>query len=120
MSDVLIKDFPALTDGQVNDDTKLIPLGIASTGKLYSGTIAQLKLALATQKEKYTATGSEGRVITIGALAGKQILMVAREGSVIYEVDSSPDSLEFVWDSTSITTGVDINAGERFLIIYKS
>lgn len=117
---VKINAFPTLTDGQVDDNTKLVGLGIASTGKMYSGTVEQLKKIFSTQKFKYVATGSEGTTLTIATIAGKYILAIFREGMAMYEVSSSPDSTEFIWNSTTITLGLAANPGERFLILYKN
>ena len=119
MSDETIKDFTVLTDAQVNDDTKLIPFGTASTGKMGTGTTAQAKLIFSCQRAKYTATGTEGTTLTIAAIAGRTIIAIFREGALIYDVDSDPDSTEYIWDSTNITLGLAANPSERFLILYK-
>lgn len=120
MSDLLIKDFPTLTDPQVNDDTKLMPFGIGATGKMYRGTVAQAKKVFGTYKKKYVGLGSEGVTLTLSELAGKEILQVVREGQVLHEIDVSPDTAEFVWDTTDITLGLSVNIGERYLILYKN
>mgnify|MGYP001569443832 CR=1 FL=1 len=116
-----VNELTALTTAQVDDNTKLWPVGVASTGLLNSCTTAQMKLTFATQKVKYVATGAEGSTITIAALAGKEILLIMRESGPLFEVVSSPDPAEFVWDSTNITLGAAVGgAGERFLILYKN
>lgn len=121
MPDKLIKDLTALTDGQVNDDTKLIPIGNTTTGEAFKGTIAQLKLAMGrTFKTKYVATGAEGTTLTIPAIAGMYIISITREGQDLYEVSATPDTVEYIWDSTNITLGLATNAGERFGIQYRA
>ncbi len=122
MADSKINNLPVvLTDSQVNDSTRIFPLAHATSGIAGQATMGQVKKATSTQRKKYVASGSEGVTLTISELAAKEILMIAREGSVMYEVSSSPDSMEFVWDSTSITLGLAVQmAGERFLILYKN
>lgn len=116
-----VDQLTGLTDDQVAEDGRLVPIGDPSTGRLYKGTMTQLKKALSTQKHLYTATGSEGTTITIAALAAKNIIVIFREGSPLYETDSSPDEVEFVWDGTDVTLGSAVNyAGERFLFLYNN
>lgn len=116
-----IDQLTSASDAQVTLDTSLLAVGDPATGQLYKGTVAQAKLAFATQTTKYTATGSEGTTITIAGLLGKDIISIAREGSIMYEVASSPDSVEFIWNGTDITLGLAVQfAGERFLILYKN
>lgn len=115
-----IDQLTAASDTLVNDSTSLWAVGDPATGQLYKATRSQIAAAFgAVTPYKYTSTGSEGTTITIGALAGAVIKAIFREGSVLYEVDSSPDEVEFIWDSTDITLGQAVNyAGERFLILY--
>jgi hypothetical protein len=120
MSDKKISDLTALTHPEDNDDTKLMIMGVASTGLLVSCTVAQLKALFVVLTTKYVATGSEGTTLTIPALAARKIVSIAREGAIMYEVTSSPDSVEFIWDSTTITLGLALNPGERLLIIHKA
>lgn len=112
-----------LTDGQVADPTRLIPMADATTGIAGAGSIAQLLLLLAVQGINYIATGSEGTTITIPALATKTILMIGREGGIIHEViiPIVPDTGEFTFDSTNINLGLAVSgAGERFTILYRA
>jgi hypothetical protein len=118
-----ISELDPLTTVLANDDTRLLPIGDASTGRLYKITLSQAKEIFQTYFHKYTATGSEasgGTVITVGALLNKTILSIARESGMIFKVDSSPDPAEYTWDLTDITLGTATTAGERFLIQYKS
>lgn len=119
--DKKITGFAVPTDAQTANVNNLWVFGDPVTGLLYKPTADQVRKAFSAYKTKYTASGSEGDTITIAALSGKEILMIAREGQVIYEVSSSPDESEFVFDGTDITLGLDVNmAGERFLILYKT
>ena len=115
-----ITELDSLTQAQANDDTRLMALGDASTGRLYKITLAQAKTIFSTFVAKHTATGSEGTTLTIVALAGKDIISITREGGPLIEVDSSPDPAEFTWNGTNIVLGTATTAGERFLIQYKS
>lgn len=69
---------------------------------------------------KYTASGNEGRQITIPELLGKKIIFITRGNSTIYKTSSTPTSSEFVWDDTTIEVGADVNPGEPFLILYRN
>lgn len=116
-----INELTARTDADASNDNWLYPLCDPATGVSGKITVAQAKIVFATQKVKYVATGAEGTTITITALAGKEILSIAREGGTIYEVDSSPDTTEFTWDDTDIVLGLAVTgAGERFLIQYRT
>ncbi len=75
----------------------------------------------------YTATGSEASTLTIAALYGKKILVLVRETLNQFEVPSfdSNQSTEFLWENSSnpladIQLGTPVNAGERFLILYRN
>jgi hypothetical protein len=123
MANSKINGLTALTDPEVNDPTRLFPLADATSGIAGSATVAQLKALATVSKVKYVATGSEGTVITIGALAAKTILLVTREASILHEVISPtvPDTGEFTFDSTNINLGLAVTgAGERFTILYRS
>jgi|SRR6185437_12572461 len=82
-------------------------------------TSQQVKQIFGTQRYRYTATGTEGTSLTISDLSGRYVLAVYREGSINYDVVSSPDSVEYVWDGTTFTFGVALGAGERLLILYR-
>lgn len=121
MADKKIHQFAVPTDTQAKTHTYLWVMGDPVTGLLYKPTGAQVAKSFSTYKTKYSAVGNEGDTLTIAALANMEILMIAREGQVIYEVDSSPDTAEFIFDGTDITLGLDVQmAGERFLILYKN
>jgi hypothetical protein len=116
-----IDQLSALTDDQVAEDGRLLAVGDPSDGRLYKGTQAQLKKAYSTQTHKYIAVGDEGTTITIAALSGKNIVAILRESGPLFEVDSSPDSVEYTWDGTDIVLGTAISyAGERFLILFNN
>lgn len=121
MSDKLIKDFDTLTDPQVNDDSKLMPFGRASDGKLFQGTVAQAKKVFSSKKYRYVALGSEGTTLTIGTIAGMEILQISRNGQILDDnTGGSLDTTQFSWDNTNITLGLGVTmAGEKFLILYK-
>lgn len=121
MPDKKINELPTLTDIEINDSAKLFALGNGTSGQLFKITVAQAKTLFQLQKNKYTATGSEGSTLTIAALANKNILAILRESGPIYEVASSPNSSEFTWDGTDIVLGAAVGgAGERFLILYST
>lgn len=115
-----INALTALSDDQVADGTRLLAIADPTSGVAYQGTMAQVKAAVSPKKYKYTATGSEGTTLTIEALLNKTILIIIREGDVLFEADPelTPDSVEFAWNSTDITLGLSTNIGERYLIIY--
>lgn len=116
-----INQFATPSNADVADGNKLWPMGDPATGLLYQPTGSQLKAVMQTFKNKYTTTGAEGTTLTISAIANKEIIALYREGSVLYEVSSSPNSLEFIFDGTTITLGLGVTgAGERFLILYKT
>lgn len=103
----------------INNNSALLPLADPSTGKSFKMTMAQLKSVLsAILRVKYVATGSEGTILTISALAGKNILLVVREGSIMYDTVALPDSTEYIWDSTNFTLGQALRLGERLIILY--
>lgn len=112
--------FPVASDADAAVNTNLTVIGDPATGLLKQATVQQAKKAYGTFAHKYTATGSEGTVITIGLLLSKDIVAIFREGAALYEVDSAPDTVEFVWAGTDIELGLATNPGERFLILYKS
>lgn len=118
MADEKIIDWPALSDAQAEDDTRLVATGIVGTGKLYSGTIAQLKKVFQTRVKNYTGLGSEGSTLTLSELAGRRIVGIWREGTYMYPVVSAPDSVSYTFDTTSIVFGNAIGLGERFAIHY--
>jgi hypothetical protein len=121
MANKKINQLDTLTDEQVNDDDKLIPLAWDSTGVAHKVSIAQLKELFRVKRHIYTASGSEGDTLTISALEDKNILAILRESAPIYEVESSPISSEYTWDGTDIVLGAVVGgAGERFLILYNN
>jgi hypothetical protein len=70
--------------------------------------------------EQYTATGSEGKTLTIPAIQGKKIVFITRGSAIIYKVSNSPTSSEYTWDYIEVGLGADTTAGERFLILYRN
>lgn len=70
--------------------------------------------------EPYIATGLEGKILTIPILNGKYILHVIREGEPLHKVTNLPDSAEYTTNMVDIGLGVNANAGERFLILYRN
>jgi len=112
-----------VADATAANNMQLIPLADPGTGVSGKMTVAQAKAVFASYKVKYIATGSEGTVINIPSLVGKEIVLATRESGSLYEVTSSPDSAEFIFDNTTgdITLGVAIGSpGERFNFIYKT
>jgi hypothetical protein len=107
-----------LTDAQVVDDTRLLPICDPVSGISGSATMAQIKKAVGTLRLKYVATGSEGTVVTIAALNQMNVLLISREGNIMDDVVSGPDDVEYIWDGTNITLGLGTRAGERFIILY--
>lgn len=69
---------------------------------------------------EYIATGAEGTALSIPTVLGKKILLITRENNPLHKVSNLPDSAEFAWDDTIITLGAATNAGERFLILYRT
>lgn len=113
-----IDQLTAATDEQVKDPTWLWAVGDPATGQLYKATQAQLRAAYGPNREVYTATGAEGNTITIPDLAGKTIFLILRESGPIYEVETSPDGVSYVWDGTDIELGMAAGPGERFIILH--
>lgn len=104
------------------DDGRLFAQADPTGGVAKKMTVAQAKIAFGTFTVLYTATGGEGTVITVPAISGKKILSVFREGQILYQVASSPDTTEFTnyFNAATITLGLATNPGERFLILYKT
>ena len=115
-----INELTPLTNSQVDNNARLLPIADPTSGVAGYGSIAQLKLATSTQRYKHIATGAEGVTITISALANKVIEGIWREGMCLYDVVSAPDSVEYIWDGIDVTLGLATGAGERFLILYKN
>lgn len=121
MADKKINEFSVPTDAQVKNHNYLWVMGDPVSGLLYQPTGTQVARSVSTYKYKYTAAGDEDVTITIADLVDSEILMIVREGQVLYEVDATPDEVEFIFDGTDITLGLAINnPGERFLILYKN
>lgn len=103
----------------INNPNAVMPLANPVTGIAFKVTLTQLKAIMGgALRTKYVATGSEGTTLTISILAGKTILLVAREGAIMYDTPASPDSTEYIWDSTSFTLGQALRSGERLIILY--
>lgn len=69
---------------------------------------------------KYVGLGTEGSVLVISALVGKDILFITREAGMLYKVAAAPDTAEYTWDGTTITFGLAVPVGARFLILYRN
>lgn len=110
----------SLTDDQVDDSTRFVPLANPVSGESGKGTMGQLKTVIGTLKIKYVATGLEGTTLTLTALAQRDVISIAREGATMYEVVATPDEVEYIWDGTIITFGLAPREGERFLILYRN
>lgn len=119
MSDRKINAFTVLSTAQVGDKTKLFVLGVAADGSLGQATGTQITLVYSSTMLYYTATGAEGTVITISALAAMYIIGIWREGPIMYPVVSAPDSVSYIWDGANITLGLAAGPGERFAIEYR-
>lgn len=116
-----INQLDAISSADAKNDSFVLAQAHPTTGLAKKITIAQAKEVFATKAITYTATGSEGTSLTIPALAGYEILLIARESGTIYEVGASPGSTEFTWDDTTIVLGTAVSgAGERFRILYKN
>lgn len=115
-----IDQLDPATNSEAKNDSYLFAQADPVNGLAKKVTIAQAKEVFATKNYLYTATGSEGSSLTISALAGYDILLVTRESGVLYEVGSSPDSSQYTWDDITIGLGTDANAGERFLILFRT
>jgi len=112
-----------VADTTAANNMQLIPLADPGTGVSGKMTVAQAKAVFASYKVKYVATGSEGTVLNVPALVGKEIILATRESGSLYEVLSSPDTVEFIFDNATgdITLGVAVGGpGERFNFIYKT
>jgi hypothetical protein len=72
---------------------------------------------------RYTATGSEGSTITVPEVVGKKILLLTRQNLVLDRINQnsgSPSESEFTWNDSVITLGIDVEAGDTFLILYRT
>lgn len=119
MANKKINQLDALTDSQVNEDARVLAAADGTTGVAGKATMGQMKTVLRTHKHLYVADGTEGDTLTIATIAGMEILAIFREGSFMYEVESDPDEVEYIWDDTTLTLGTDTGLNERFLILYR-
>lgn len=69
---------------------------------------------------KYIADGTEGTTLNIPEIVGKKLLLLTREYSPLYKVSNLPQSTEYTWDDVSIELGLETQAGERFLALYRT
>lgn len=69
---------------------------------------------------EYIADGTEGTTLSIPEIVGKKVLLVTREYSPLYPVEENPNTTSYVWDNVSIELGLATQAGERFLILYRT
>lgn len=115
--------YDQLTPGnavEASNDGQLWAYGPPAPGELKKVSTADVKTIFQTYNHKFVADGSEVFSVVISALAGKSVLLVVREGAVIFPTDAAPDSLEFTWDGTTLLLGAATNPGERFAILYKT
>lgn len=68
----------------------------------------------------YIGLGTEGSTLTLDAVKGKKIMLITRESGMLYKVSALPDTAEYTWDGTTITFGLAITLGARFLILYRN
>lgn len=115
-----INQLDAASSSEAKNDSWLLAQADPINGVSKKVSVAQAKEVFAPKKIKYTATGTEGSSLVIPEIAGYEILVIFRESAPLYEVGSSPDSSSFTWNDTTIGLGADANAGERFLILYKT
>lgn len=115
-----INQLDAITSANAKNDSWVLAQANPTTGVANKLTVAQAKEVFATKSVKYTASGSEGKTLTIPALSGYQILAILRSSGPIYEIGASPESDEYTWDDTTIGLGADANPGEKFLILYRN
>jgi len=115
-----INQLDAASNAEAKNDSWFLAQADPINGIAKKVTVAQAKEVFATKKALYTATGSEGSLLTIPALAGYEILLIMRESGPLYEVGSSPDSSSYTWDDTTIGLGAATSPGERFLILYRT
>lgn len=109
----------AAVNDTVANDNRLWSCADPVSGISAKLTSQQVKQVFGTQRYRYAASGSEGTTLTISDLAGRYVLAIYREGSILYDVTVSPDSVEYIWDGTVITFGLALNPGERLLILYR-
>lgn len=114
-----IDQLSALSDNDVFQDSRLFAIGDPSTGQLFKGTMAQLKKALSIQKFFVKIpSGDANTTYAPIELTGATVIAIIREGSLVYEVDSSPDSEEYTWDGNVFTFGRSLYPNERVLFLY--
>jgi hypothetical protein len=116
-----INELDAATNPESLNDSYLFAIADPINGIAKKETVAQAKEVFWTKRFKYVGLGTENKTITIPTLAGKDIIAIFRGVGIIYESDLLvPESDEYKWDQADITLGVEVNAGEKFLIIYKN
>jgi hypothetical protein len=109
------------SDAEAKNDSYLLPLADPINGLSKKMSVAQAKEAFGVKNYLYVATGSEGSILTIPTIQGKQILTILRESGPIFEVGASPLSNQFTWNDISIGLGAEVGVpGEQFLILYRT
>ncbi len=137
--------YPAYNDWKVSLSNNLQRL-VEEDGDMYAGWVADMSVQIIYDQNvcevpttipgyepiepedmklvydyKYVADGSEDLTIVAPVdFAGKKIIMVTREYSVLYKVSNLPQSTEFTWNDVEIGLGLPTIPGERFLILYRN
>lgn len=138
-------NYPAYTDWKLSD-TNALQLIVENDGDMNAGAYVDIVISIPYEQDvcavpttipgyepgpndddmklvydiKYTATGSEGKALTVPEIAGKKLLLVTREYSPLYRVSNLPAGSEFTWNDTVIGLGLPTMPGERFLILYRT
>lgn len=116
-----ISQLDPASSSEVQNDGSLFAIADPITGLAKQATRAQVKVSLSVTSLQYTATGGEGTTLTLGALAGKDVLFIAREAGILFRATSLPmQTSEYTWDDTSIELGAATNLNERFIILYSA
>lgn len=118
------EELDDLVAGAVFDFSVLVPYDkdtCAVPTETLPGIINQDDMKLVYDM-KYVATGAEGTTVVPTEAVGKKVLLVIRENNPLHKVSNLPDSAEFTWDDAQIELNPlsTIQAGERFLILYRN
>lgn len=116
-----INQLTAATDAEAINDSYLFPLADPVNGVALKTSVAQAKEIFKVKKLKYVCNGLEGTTLTLSQLAGKDIMLIIRGMSPIYEsTDGTPETDEYEWDTVNITLGAATNQLEKFIILYNN
>ena len=77
---------------------------------------------MASQNDTYTATGTEGTIITRLALLNQVILLLYKGNAPLQQVTTAPTPSQFMFNSVTaqITFGSSLNANNVIQTIYRS